>query len=126
MRKLNKIGAKADVLPFCERGNFLPVSHELSYSIKDILHGQVPSDITGTFLKNGPNPQFPNETQSYNWVQGDGMIHGFSIQDGQLKYCNRYTQTDRYNLEKEVGGQARVQLAELKGKGVFLILTQKL
>ena len=79
IKKLNTISAKADSLPFCERGNFLPVNHELSYRIDDILHGKVPNDITGTFLKNGPNAQFPNETKSYHWVQGDGMIHGFSI-----------------------------------------------
>lgn len=42
---------------FANRGNYLPVHEELSYEIDSsmITRGEVPKDISGVFLKNGPN-----------------------------------------------------------------------
>lgn len=47
IKRLNEMQAK---LPFCERGNFLPVAHEVSYDIKAITHGSVPKDISGVYM----------------------------------------------------------------------------
>jgi len=42
---------------FFERGNFIAVKDEVTYEItkKDIAHGNIPKDISGVYLKNGPN-----------------------------------------------------------------------
>lgn len=95
-QEIKRLNEMQPALPFCERGNFLPITYEQSYDIKTCLYGAVPKDITGVYLQNGPNAQFPSELSGYNWFQGDGMIHALSIENGKLKYCNRYTQTPKF------------------------------
>ncbi len=67
-----------------------------------IIEGEVPQDLTGTFYRNGPNPQFAPRGQ-YHWFGGDGMIHAFHIEDGKVSYRNRWPRTVKFNLEREAG-----------------------
>ncbi len=80
-------------------GNFAPVSQEITADSLTVV-GEIPENLTGMFLRNGPNPQFSPRGQ-YHWFDGDGMIHGVEIKDGQASYRNRYVQTPGYQLEKE-------------------------
>lgn len=54
-----------------------------------ISYGSVPTDVSGSYVKNGPNPVWDNPDN--HWFDGDGMIHAFSFKDGKLMYCNRWT-----------------------------------
>lgn len=38
--------------------NFAPVLDELDCSVLEII-GEIPADLSGTYMRNGPNPQFP-------------------------------------------------------------------
>lgn len=80
-------------------GNFAPVSQEITANDL-IVRGEIPENLRGIFLRNGPNPQFSPIGQ-YHWFGGDGMVHGVEIQDGKATYRNRYVQTRGYCLEKE-------------------------
>lgn len=80
-------------------GNFAPVSREITADSLTVV-GEIPANLTGMFLRNGPNPQFSPKGQ-YHWFDGDGMIHGVEIKDGIASYRNRYVQTRGYQLEKE-------------------------
>lgn len=121
--KETKDGQKEPLVPFMNRGNFRPVKHEQSYQVKGIEFGQVPKDINGTFLKNGPNPQFEDtELMRSHWFAGDGMLHGFMLQDGKLFYCNRYTQTKKYIKEKKAGKHLIPNLSDMTESGVFLLV----
>jgi carotenoid cleavage dioxygenase-like enzyme len=83
-------------------GNFAPVRSEDDFALT--VTGKIPDGLNGALYRNGPNPQFePRGT--YHWFGGDGMIHGFFIEDGQARYRNRWVQTPRWT-EEHAAGQA--------------------
>lgn len=78
--------------PFHLRGNYAPVADELTeYDLP--VHGAIPPEIEGWYLRNGPNPRQANA----HWFTGDGMIHGVRIEGGRAKwYRNRWIRTDSF------------------------------
>lgn len=62
--------------------------------------GQIPKDISGAYVQNNPNPQFPPQGL-YHWFDGDGMIHGVQLHEGSATYRNRYVQTKGFLEEEE-------------------------
>lgn len=81
--------------------NFAPVTQEISAAELTII-GELPQQLAGTFLRNGPNPQF-QPPGIYHWFDGDGMIHAVSIRDGRASYRNRYVRTQGFELEQRLG-----------------------
>jgi hypothetical protein len=49
-----KISLKREKNPILN-GNFAPVDKEMNYKMTKILEGNVPNDISGYYLRNGPN-----------------------------------------------------------------------
>lgn len=86
--------------PFLE-GNFAPVSQEITTDELQVI-GQIPTELAGMLVRNGPNPQFPNPEQ-YHWFAGDGMLHGVILKKGKATYLNRYVTTQSWQREREVG-----------------------
>jgi carotenoid cleavage dioxygenase-like enzyme len=67
--------------------------------------GAVPKDLTGTYLRNGPNARF-TPIGSYTYpLDGDGMIHAVSFAKGRAAYKNRYVRTPSMAAE-ELAGRA--------------------
>ena len=64
------------------------------------VEGELPPDINGTFYRNGPNPQFVPRGHYSSWYDGDGMVHAFHFQNGQVDYRNRWVRTERFQLER--------------------------
>ena len=81
-------------------GNFAPVRSEDDFELEVI--GEIPAGLAGAFYRNGPNPQF-EPRDAYHWFSGDGMIHGFFVEDGKVRYRNRYSRTPKWELENSAG-----------------------
>ncbi len=82
-------------------GAFAPIHMECE-APDLVVEGEVPRDLFGTFYRNGPNPQFAPRGD-YHWFGGDGMIHGYYIEDGRVGYRNRWVRTVKWNTEREAG-----------------------
>ncbi len=82
-------------------GNFAPVRTESTTSGLKVI-GELPPDLCGMFVRNGPNPQF-SPIGNYHWFDGDGMLHGVHISNGIATYRNRYIQTRGWKLEHDAG-----------------------
>ncbi|GAB3216624.1 carotenoid oxygenase family protein [Mycolicibacterium hippocampi] len=77
---------------FFQRGNYAPVPEELTTFDLEV-EGAVPAEVTGWYLRNGPNPR---ETTGH-WFTGDGMIHGVRIEGGRAAwYRNRWVRTESF------------------------------
>jgi carotenoid cleavage dioxygenase-like enzyme len=83
-------------------GNFAPVRTEDDFSNLPVK-GIIPQEISGSYYRNGPNPQFEPRDPNHHWFAGDGMIHAFHIGGGKISYRNRYVHTNKYKLEKAAG-----------------------
>ncbi|MFM7369516.1 MAG: carotenoid oxygenase family protein, partial [Sphaerospermopsis kisseleviana] len=77
-------------------GNFAPVSQEITAETLKVI-GELPPDLSGMFVRNGPNPQHSPIGQ-YHWFDGDGMLHGVEITNGKAIYRNRYVRTRGWNI----------------------------
>jgi carotenoid cleavage dioxygenase len=86
--------------PFLD-GNFAPVRDEIDAESLPVL-GELPPELDGVFVRNGPNPQF-HPIRGYHWFGGDGMLHGVSIRGGKAAYRNRWVRTDAFNRERAAG-----------------------
>ncbi len=90
----------AAVNPFLD-GNFAPVREEITADDLKII-GELPPDLSGMFVRNGPNPQWQPKGQ-YHWFDGDGMLHGVRISNGKASYRDRYVRTKGWQIEHEAG-----------------------
>lgn len=111
-------------------GNFAPMHEELTLTkAQDFeIRGKIPRDLNGSFYRNGPNPQF-EPGPFYHWFLGDGMLHAFHLQRGEVSYLNRYVSTPTFEIERRAKrtlflGQRTNLLAnmQLVGGHVFSLL----
>jgi carotenoid cleavage dioxygenase-like enzyme len=71
---------------------YTPVTEEVTLSDLPV-EGDIPRELDGLLLRNGPNP-FGATDAGAHWFVGDGMIHGVRIQDGRARwYRNRWVRT---------------------------------
>ena len=82
-------------------GSFAPVLEE--YVLDDLLvEGQIPADLNGVYLRNGPNPRFEPINQ-YHPFDGDGMVHGAHFDRGKVTYRNKWVRTEAWRQEEDAG-----------------------
>ena len=86
--------------PYLE-GNFGPVREEVASDQLQVI-GELPTDMSGMFVRTGPNPQF-EVRNTYHWFGGDGMLHGVRVANGKATYRNRFVRTKAYEREREAG-----------------------
>ncbi|HRD44926.1 MAG TPA: carotenoid oxygenase family protein [Caulobacter sp.] len=82
-------------------GNFAPVRSEDDFVLE--VKGEIPRELRGALFRNGPNPQFEPRDPNYHWFTGDGMFHGFWVEDGKVRYANRWVRTHKWNIEHAAG-----------------------
>ncbi len=84
-------------------GVFAPVLEERDAADLTVL-GEIPADLRGAYLRNGPNPQFP-PLGSYTFpLEGDAMLHGIWVaDDGAVQYRNRFVWTPQMRVEQQAG-----------------------
>ncbi|MEQ1587920.1 MAG: carotenoid oxygenase family protein [Cyclobacteriaceae bacterium] len=82
-------------------GNNAPVSEELIVQNLKVS-GQIPTDIEGAFLRNGPNPKFSPVNYVYPF-SGDGMVHAIYFDHGKVQYRNKWIYTERLKNDLKAG-----------------------
>ncbi|MFF5037599.1 carotenoid oxygenase family protein [Nocardia salmonicida] len=82
-------------------GVFAPVHDELTLDDLTVI-GEIPKDLNGVYLRNGPNRQFEAPGR-YHMFDGDGMIHAAHFENGKVRYRNRYVRTKAFHDESEAG-----------------------
>ena len=75
-------------------GNYAPVPDELTSTALEVV-GALPRELTGRYVRTGPNPTPLPDPSSYHWFLGDGMVHGIELAGGRaVEYRNRWVRTD--------------------------------
>ncbi|MDJ0959908.1 MAG: carotenoid oxygenase family protein [Acidimicrobiia bacterium] len=84
-------------------GGYAPVDTEIVAEDLQVI-GEIPSDLNGLYVRNGPNPKYKTEGR-YHWFDGDGMLHAIHLRDGTATYRNRWIRTDGLGAD-EAANQA--------------------
>jgi len=89
-----------DVSPYL-LDSFAPIEDERVADELPVI-GEVPRDLHGMFVRNGPNARFAPRGR-YHWFDGDGMLHAVQIRDGKVSYRNRWVRTEHLAAEETAG-----------------------
>ena len=82
-------------------GPYAPVDTEIDAADLE-GEGEIPSDLEGMYVRNGPNPRYNTEGR-YHWFDGDGMLHGIHLEGGRATYRNRWVATDGLAADRQAG-----------------------
>jgi Retinal pigment epithelial membrane protein len=63
-------------------GSFAPVGREVDVADLPVVAGRIPKDLSGVYMRNGPNPLFKPLSYTYP-LDGDGMIHAVYLDNGR-------------------------------------------
>jgi carotenoid cleavage dioxygenase-like enzyme len=80
-------------------GVYAAVNDERDFADLEVI-GEIPADLEGVYLRNGPNPTFPPAGR-YHWFDGDGMVHAVRFGEGRASYRNRWVRTAARHEEAE-------------------------
>ncbi|MFS1515137.1 carotenoid oxygenase family protein [Bacillus sp. SCS-151] len=83
-------------------GKYEPIHDEVFVENLEVIEGEVPKDINGIYVRNGPNPKYETRGR-YHWFDGDGMLHSVQLRDGKVSYRNRWIKTAAFEREAAVG-----------------------
>ena len=92
-------------------GPYTPVISEITAVDLRVSAGEIPADLSGAYMRNGPNPVLEPKGQ-YHWFDGDGMVHAVYFRDGRASYIRRWVRTQALRDEIE---QGRVTLSGIMG-----------
>ena len=67
------------------------------------VDGELPPELDGDYLRNGPNPRFTPLGHYMFPLDGDGMLHRVRIRDGKVSYRNRFVRTPALVAEEQAG-----------------------
>ncbi|WP_163509898.1 carotenoid oxygenase family protein [Fodinicola acaciae] len=82
-------------------GVYAPVDTEIDADNLQVI-GQIPADLNGVYLRNGPNPRYRPDGR-YHWFDGDGMVHAVQLENGKARYRNRWIRTKAFEAESAAG-----------------------
>ncbi len=83
------------------RGWGEPMRTECTIHGLELLEGAIPEGLEGTLYKVGADRQYPSGRDDDIFIDGEGMIHMFRFEDGQVDYVNRWVRTTRYEMQRE-------------------------
>ncbi|MET8247644.1 carotenoid oxygenase family protein [Streptomyces sp. NPDC005202] len=83
-------------------GRFAPVTEEVA-EVRLKVEGQLPDELDGVYLRNGPNPRFTPIGSYLFPIDGDGMLHGVRFEQGTARYRNRFVRTPALLAEEKSG-----------------------
>ncbi|MCF6473019.1 carotenoid oxygenase [Nonomuraea sp. MG754425] len=87
------------------KDGFAPVSEEITAFDLDVT-GRIPAELTGRYLRNGPNPLSLDDPSASHLFFGEGMVHGVRLRDGRAEwYRNRWVRSAR--VADRLGEQRR-------------------
>ena len=86
---LNRFGIIGSKENYYLQGNYAPVKELISEDKLEVV-GSIPKELSGLYLRNGPNPMGKPNVKKYHWFEGEGMLHGVKIDAGEaIWYRNR-------------------------------------
>jgi 8'-apo-carotenoid 13,14-cleaving dioxygenase len=88
--------------------NYAPVHDERTVFDLPVI-GELPAELNGRYLRNGPNPFDEVDQTTHHWFIGAGMVHGVRLEQGRAAwYRNRYVGSSSLSASRgqpDIGGR---------------------
>jgi carotenoid cleavage dioxygenase len=82
-------------------GRFAPVRLEGEIRGLEVVQGEVPASLKGTFYRVGADPAWPPFVERDFYFNADGMVSMFRFENGYADFRSRYVRTPRFVAERE-------------------------
>lgn len=70
--------------PYLE-GMHRPLAREITIEAPEV-EGRIPPELSGLYVRNGPNPLPGTHGPSHHWFLGDAMLHGIRLEGGRARW----------------------------------------
>lgn len=67
------------------------------------VSGELPKWLSGQLLRNGPGRWGFDGTEVQHWFDGMSLVHSFEMQDGHVRYMNRFVESRAYKAFRDSG-----------------------
>jgi all-trans-8'-apo-beta-carotenal 15,15'-oxygenase len=81
---------------------YLSQPNEYDYWI-DEVEGEIPAQLHGTWLRNGPGLLEVNGQRLHHPFDGDGMVCAIAFDQGRVHFRNRFVRTEGFVAEQKAG-----------------------
>lgn len=101
------------------QGAFRPAEHEVDcFDLR--VEGRLPRDLSGSYLRTGPNPRAQVDADTHHWFAGNGMLHLLRLNRGQAEaYKSRFVSLESSQSGHDTGRGATVGLRRLRNPHAF-------
>jgi carotenoid cleavage dioxygenase-like enzyme len=82
-------------------GRFAPVRLEGEIRGLEVVQGEVPASLDGTYYRVGAHPAWPPFVERDFYFNADGMVSMFRFENGYADFRSRYVRTPRFVAERE-------------------------
>ena len=83
------------------QGRFAPMRLEGEIRGLEVIQGEVPASLRGTYYRVGADPAWPPATPRDFYFNADGMVAMFRFANGYVDFRSRYVRTPRFKAERE-------------------------
>jgi len=66
-------------------GPYAPIEGDVTATELEVI-GTLPDELTGRYLRNGPNPITAVDRATHHWFVGDAMVHGVRLAEGRADW----------------------------------------
>jgi carotenoid cleavage dioxygenase-like enzyme len=78
-----------------------PLRSETTIEGLELIQGQVPAGMAGTWYRCGPDRQYPPMTGEDVFIDGEGMTHMFRFDGDHVSYRSRWVRNARFNVQAQ-------------------------
>ncbi len=83
-------------------GAFAPTNRE--YEAEDLkVEGEIPADLCGAYVMNGPSQRFEPVNHKYHYYDGDAMLRAIYFRDGKASFRQKWLQNAAFVAEDIAG-----------------------
>lgn len=83
-------------------GAFAPTNVE--YDAEDLeVEGEIPADLCGAYVMNGPSQRFEPVNKKYHYYDGDAMLRAIYFRDGKADFRQRWLRNGAFIVEDKAG-----------------------
>ena len=83
-------------------GGFAP--SDIEYEAEDLeVEGEIPADLCGAYVMNGPSQRFEPVNSKYHYYDGDAQLRAIYFRDGKASFRQRYLRSGAFLVEEMAG-----------------------